>query len=1055
MVTIYWAVTPLVSSMFLKTVVVRSIITTARTTASLAPVEEQISMLNTGFMRTAYGWLFLDQELPAFVRADGAILPFTMENVPLESLNNETWTAKTTMYTTTLDCQPSIINSPPPFAPNSSKMHASHWDEMSYSNGKGCTTNGPDISGPDLVSQTFVAGLYLGFYSPSYIQSSGTGCQDANTSHTFLAFCGVDLASPSPNFTALFCEPAYWSQPVNATVASSDMSVLDVVPLAPPEPLTQEVFNNTNFEYVVGTGTSNSLQKSDISQVSYTTYHELQLSGERYLDQNLGSVSNMISFALGFSRLGLDEYTNATLLASSLESAQKLLFALAVSSLLSTNVSNADSGIGTIEGSTNAVVVVNVLAVIVEVFLGLVVFSTLVLLYASWSRGIRLREDPASLTNVMKMIMPNVSSSTSIQTASAANDRELRISIVDGKLHMSRNLTDLERSGTEQRNTRLSYEGTIRSEAPVRNSETCNFVRPREMNLAVGFAFITVLLLAVTTLVVLYIKVKDHGLYLPSDSPIMIQVVLNFIPTVFATFLEPFWTVLNRLICVLQPFESLRTARAKASESLDVKYVSLPPQLVILRALRARHFLLATVCGISISANVLAVAFSGLFTTSIVNLELPGTFNSPYLPITNGSSLYDTSFVSNDYLYAAQANFTNTTALPAWVTRDRFFVPFSLNSSTEFGNIQLYRATTYGFGVDVQCRQADLDTAVFVGKNVAIDKPALILQDSTGGAVTCGNVDGAPLEKDKPIAATEVLTSIGGSFDWEHTEELPQLCKNIMLTGFLRANLTASHSTAQSNMFSKNSALEMNSLSSLWLVCRPTLLVAPYEILVDRRGRVQNYTRKAPYSTDLDPFFPAGHNSTRFLSAIGEILTGPQGVGPQWHNDTFVYTWFSSFIKALTNSSDAVDPSLPVPSYDFIAPVIEDMCTRLFAILLGLHPKWFVPAPPGSTVPGTILVAHERVFMSQLMFIVALTLLSLNVVVAITYYAKRPKPILQRMPDTVASVLALFDGSGLVAKKEQEEWPEDWRFGYGKFVGTDGKPHLGIERKPFVIPLDA
>ncbi len=57
------------------------------------------------------------------------------------------------------------------------------------------------------------------------------------------------------------------------------------------------------------------------------------------------------------------------------------------------------------------------------------------------------------------------------------------------------------------------------------------------------------------------------------------------------------------------------------------------------------------------------------------------------------------------------------------------------------------------------------------------------------------------------------------------------------------------------------------------------------------------------------------------------------------------------------------------------------------------------------------------------------------------------------MPNTIASEVQLFKGSGLIAEKSLDNgWREDWKFGYGRFVGLDRKLHLGIERRPFAVP---
>jgi hypothetical protein len=97
------------------------------------------------------------------------------------------------------------------------------------------------------------------------------------------------------------------------------------------------------------------------------------------------------------------------------------------------------------------------------------------------------------------------------------------------------------------------------------------------------------------------------GLTLPSTNPIALSILQNYLPTAFATFLEPAWVILNQLLCLLQPFEELRRGNAKFSKSIGAKYTSLPPQLIVLRAVRSGHFILAVVGTITISTNLLAV----------------------------------------------------------------------------------------------------------------------------------------------------------------------------------------------------------------------------------------------------------------------------------------------------------------------------------------------------------------------------------------------------------------------------------------------------------------
>ena len=58
--------------------------------------------------------------------------------------------------------------------------------------------------------------------------------------------------------------------------------------------------------------------------------------------------------------------------------------------------------------------------------------------------------------------------------------------------------------------------------------------------------------------------------------------------------------------------------------------------------------------------------------------------------------------------------------------------------------------------------------------------------------------------------------------------------------------------------------------------------------------------------------------------------------------------------------------------------------------------------------------------MSRPMQIITYTLRILKVVIAMTCHAKRPNRILSLLPNTIASVAELFDGSAPVAEQSSE-----------------------------------
>jgi hypothetical protein len=59
----------------------------------------------------------------------------------------------------------------------------------------------------------------------------------------------------------------------------------------------------------------------------------------------------------------------------------------------------------------------------------------------------------------------------------------------------------------------------------------------------------------------------------------------------------------------------------------------------------------------------------------------------------------------------------------------------------------------------------------------------------------------------------------------------------------------------------------------------------------------------------------------------------------------------------------------------------------------------------------------------------------------------------------MASDIALFAASQAVTEIDKNDKSgknlsaNRKRFGYGSFIGTDGRPHVGVERAPFVVSV--
>ena len=113
------------------------------------------------------------------------------------------------------------------------------------------------------------------------------------------------------------------------------------------------------------------------------------------------------------------------------------------------------------------------------------------------------------------------------------------------------------------------------------------------------------------------------------------------------------------------------------------------------------------------------------------------------------------------------------------------------------------------------------------------------------------------------------------------------------------------------------------------------------------------------------------------------------------------------------------------------------------------------------------------------MLSVAVAILAFDFVVTLAFYASVRAPFLPRMPTNIASTAAFFAASRAVRdfsddpavvggpregdegqrqgerRRENSETSGSGQHGYayGRFIGTDGRAHVGVERVPFVQPL--
>lgn len=570
----------------------------------------------------------------------------------------------------------------------------------------------------------------------------------------------------------------------------------------------------------------------------------------------------------------------------------------------------------------------------------------------------------------------------------------------------------------------------------------------------------------------------------------MLSIIENYAPTAFATLVEPTWVVLNRLLCVLQPFEELRKGNAAAFSSVEVKYTNLPPQLAVWRAVRAKHFLLAMVSITAVSTNFLAVALSALInqgeTTVPVSFDSTYQFSphfneTPNLNPNNPSGYFNVSFCRlpgfwsqllpannplKDHFYVVMSNLSHGTSLPPWIDTGFYYIPFDIHSVAASTNpmtkLQSFSGLTMGFGANVTCTElTDSGTDDRILFDLNSNGTSLHFSTShflpNGTMITCVPPRfGLEAFTDGPTTL-EVVQHM--TPDANTTDD--GLCAAMMTMGWVRVGPGA----AGVSSYTTN-----RQISKTFLSCTPHLLAAQFKVTVDSSGRILNANRTTAFAEDLRPYFSLDAAATNLgneptqseivLWQQSADLIAPLSPGFGWHNDSFTTDWMNSLLGMMLNSSSLVDPSAPLPNATFMAPIVEGLYATLFASILGLNTHVFPLSTEKLIAQGNY--TQTRLFISPLMFRVSVIILSFQIFVAVLYYANRPKRFLPRTPTSIASIIAFVAASRAVEdfngsysrRAEKDDGEGERRYGYGRFVGTDGRTKVGIERQRFVVPLE-
>jgi hypothetical protein len=301
-----------------------------------------------------------------------------------------------------------------------------------------------------------------------------------------------------------------------------------------------------------------------------------------------------------------------------------------------------------------------------------------------------------------------------------------------------------------------------------------------------------------------------------------------------------------------------------------------------------------------------------------------------------------------------------------------------------------------------------------------------------------------------PLAAEIVTAMEAVSGSSSNTQEV---CPQLIVSAWIRSPLPGHcflEGSASMNLTDENATV---------LACMPKISASSAQVTINAQGGLQLLANLKESTFATDRYF-SGKPEQLILQA-NNFLVGRTGAGVGfgsggvWHNDSFPSDWNNYVMEQIAGVSDFLDPGMSPPPPGIMAPLFQQMYQKLFAIWLGMNQAKFLNASKDTepAIKGAKLEQETRISVSRSMFIVGEVILGVYVLVRALYYGKRPGHHLPRPPTMLASTICLFAANQAV-KDARKVVPEARRYGYGEYVGTDGRMHTGIERTPLVQVAD-
>lgn len=479
-------------------------------------------------------------------------------------------------------------------------------------------------------------------------------------------------------------------------------------------------------------------------------------------------------------------------------------------------------------------------------------------------------------------------------------------------------------------------------------------------------------------------------------------------------------------------------------------------------------------------ANVLAVALGGLMYEGAVTTTRGSTFssmknakfrelNGTGLPFNAKQAVNSQGGTTFEPFYRQVSNDTAGTPLPPWTDEMYAYVPIGLNDTQSDDMVWLQ---TTAFGAEANCRPLETTGSNNYTLGFGVDASEayvhVYLEKDDGFSVNCSPF--APWTRSYaasgqnytrlPRAGKMGLELNGWLANDDRSSPDDLFCRQHVVLGWIRANWETRKGKGAGLSKDQLPLMKLNSHSATVVLCKPSISVDTADIKVDSSGHVYQLKSTTPVTTPREQYF--GSSEQDLVAQANQFFIDSDST---WHNDSFPSDFINYLIIESTNDTSLIDSSLPVPDPEIAVQYVESLYKRLFALLVSTYSDMLLEdSKDGAGTRVTIETPEIRILLSTPAFVVAEAILACYVLVTIVFYAQRPWRVLPRLPSSMASIIAYFAASEALnelSKLRQKDpqaptrvWMSSWRWSYGKFVGRDGKNHLGIEIASLVNALE-